>query len=85
MAVEVTLFGEEPSAETVRLRRALELLGVRYRFVRTGSEEARGASSEERTRPAVEVKNGSASRTLGAPNETALAVVLRRLGVHCAG
>lgn len=81
MSREVTLYGDDGSWETVRVRHQLETLGVSYRYVPVRDASSRERARGERTTPTVQVSDGSRTRTLGAPNETALDVMLRRLGV----
>jgi hypothetical protein len=79
---QVTLYGEATSWETERIRQHLDTLGISYRFVSVaGSERESALRRGERSSPTVHLANGPRSRTLGAPNETALELMLRRLGL----
>ena len=82
MRQQVTLYGEDASFETDRIRHHLDDLGVPYQFVPVGGADRDAALGRgERATPTVQLSNGARSRILGAPNETALDVMLRRLGL----
>ena len=82
MRSEVTLYGDGSSWETERIRHHLDLRGVPYSFVPfLSDEDERALARGERSTPRVHVSNGRKTRLLGAPNETALDVVLRSYGL----
>ena len=82
MRSEVTLYGDGSSWETERIRHHLDVLGVTYQFVALSSEREDSALARgERAMPTVHVSDGRRTRLLGAPNETAIDVMLQRFGL----